>query len=110
MSVEGVVHHGGTYSQEKKCAEKDTMIKILWFGGEGHSMIEAENIREPIKIKKSGFYSGLGKATMKNFDVQVKWALVQRGEVPKSFKNPQFKLLPKAAVKGWSHRLGAWVG
>lgn len=101
------------YSVREKCAEKDTIIKILWFGGEGQRKKQhdrdRENIWETIKIKM-GFYSCLGKATKKNFDVQVKWASVQSGEVPRSVKNPKFIFLPEVAVDCWSQRLGTWVG
>lgn len=63
---------------------------MLCFRGVGQSGKEpgggSDNIWDNIEIKL-GFYSGLG--TMRNLDVQVKWALVQGGEDPRALKTPK---------------------
>jgi len=97
------------YTVREKCAGKDKTIKILWFeceGKEGNSVIETENIQETIKIKIRLLFWPWGSYN-ENFHVQVKWASVQRGEVPRSLKNPKFIFLPEATVEGWCHMLGA---
>lgn len=59
-----------------------------------------------IKIKL-GFCSGLGEATRRNSDVQVKWASVRGGEDPGASKTQQIHI----PLRGCSRGLGAtgWV-
>lgn len=91
------------YTIREIFSETNTIIKMLWFRGVGQRRKQpdhgSDNICDNIKIKL-GFYSGLGKTIMKNMDVQVKRASVQRGEDPGALKTQEFIFLRDAAVEG----------
>lgn len=67
---------------------------------------DSDNICDNIKIKL-GFYSGLGRTTMRNLDVQVKRASVQRGEDPGALENQRIHI-PQRRCRGVLRATG-WV-
>lgn len=86
--------------------ETTTIIKTLWFGDVGQRRKRHGKANDKIKIK-SGFYSGQCKSTVKNLDVQVKWAASQGGEVLGALKTQKVHIPLRGCSRGL--RAAGWA-